>query len=128
MSRSLSLFSLLVSDSSRDNASLQFVEEGKNFRFRMYVGSEANAGVPCSHTPWAGAANLEDGITIDLSNLNQVLVAEDKSTVIVGPGNSWHRVYSEIVPKGIVVGGGRVAIVGVGGLVLGGKRSCHVSA
>ncbi len=82
----------------------------------------------CSHTPWAGAANIENGITIDLSNLNQVLVAEDKSTVTVGPGNSWHRVYTEIVPQGIVVGGGRVAIVGVGGLVLGGKRPWYISA
>lgn len=74
----------------------------------------------CSHTPWAGAANIENGITTDLTNLNQVIVAEDESTVIVGPGNSWHRVYNHVVPEGIVVGGGRVAIVGVGGLVLGG--------
>ena len=80
--------------------------------------------VSCSHTPWAGAANIENGITIDLSNLNQVSVAEDKSTVTVGPGNSWHRVYNEVVSKGIVVGGGRVAIVGVGGLVLGGRQPC----
>ena len=82
----------------------------------------------CSHTPWAGAANIKNGITIDLSSLNQVLVAEDKSTVTVGPGNSWHRVYNEVVPQGIVVGGGRVAIVGVGGLVLGGKQPCYISA
>lgn len=73
------------------------------------------------HTPWAGSANIDSGITIDLTNLNQVTVASDRSTVTIGPGNNWGNVYGEIVPQGLAIGGGRVAIVGVGGLVLGGK-------
>jgi FAD/FMN-containing dehydrogenase len=73
------------------------------------------------HTPWAGAANIEDGVTIDLSRLDQVLVSKDRSTVTIGPGNRWHRVYEELAPQGLVVAGGRVATVGVSGLILGGK-------
>ena len=127
MSRSQFRFLLPVVVSSLANVSLQSVEEGKHLRLQLCVTSETNDRLPCSHTPWAGAANIENGTALDLSNLNQILVAEDKSTVTVGPGNSWHRVYNEVVPRGIVVGGGRVAIVGVGGLVLGGEHPCHVS-
>ncbi|TKA30695.1 hypothetical protein B0A50_02415 [Salinomyces thailandicus] len=75
------------------------------------------------HTPWAGAANIEEGVTIDLSNLNQVTVSPNRSTVTIGPGNSWYDVYDVVVPQGLATGGGRVAIVGVGGLVLGGGVS-----
>lgn len=39
----------------------------------------------------------------------------------VGPGLSWGDVYEQIVPEGLAVGGGRVSIVGVPGLVLGGE-------
>ncbi|KAI7490718.1 hypothetical protein KC351_g445 [Hortaea werneckii] len=75
------------------------------------------------HTPWAGAANIEDGVTIDLSNSNRVEVSSDRSTVIIGPGSSWREVYDVVVPQGLATGGGRVANVGVGGLVLGGGVS-----
>ena len=75
------------------------------------------------HTPWAGAANIEEGVTIDLGKLNQVEVSSDRSTVTIGPGNNWHDVYDVLVPKGLATGGGRVANVGVGGLVLGGGVS-----
>lgn len=73
-----------------------------------------------SHTPFAGAANIEKGITIDLSSLNQVTPAKDLSTVTVGPGNRWANVYSKLDALGIAIGGGRVATVGAGGLILGG--------
>lgn len=73
-----------------------------------------------SHTPFSGAANIEQGITIDLTRLNQVTPSADLSTVTVGPGNRWADVYSKLDALGIAIGGGRVAIVGVGGLTLGG--------
>ncbi|RMZ06345.1 hypothetical protein D0864_02263 [Hortaea werneckii] len=75
------------------------------------------------HTPWAGAANIEDGVTIDLSSFNQVEVSPDRSTVTIGPGSSWRDVYDVVVPQGLATGGGRIANVGVGGLVLGGGVS-----
>ncbi|KAK3659757.1 hypothetical protein LTR56_001121 [Elasticomyces elasticus] len=71
------------------------------------------------HTPFAGAANIQQVVTIDLSALNQVTPSKDLSTVTVGPGNRWSQVYSKLDALGIAIGGGRVAIVGVGGLTLG---------
>jgi hypothetical protein len=76
-----------------------------------------------SHTPFAGAANIDHGITIDLSQLNQVTPSRDLSTVTVGPGNRWADVYFKLDALGIAIGGGRSAAVGVGGLTLGGGMS-----
>lgn len=73
-----------------------------------------------SHAPFAGAANIDQGITIDLSNLNQVTPSADLTMVTVGPGNRWSDVYIKLDALGIAIGGGRVGTVGVGGLTLGG--------
>ena len=77
---------------------------------------------PHRHTPFAGAANIQSGVTIDLQSLNQVDVASDKKTVAIGPGNRWGAVYLKLDAMGLATSGGRVAIVGVGGLILGGMR------
>ena len=73
------------------------------------------------HTPWAGSANINGGVTIDLKFLNQVDVAKDQSVTSVGPGNRWVDVYLKLDALGLAVPGGRVSDVGVGGLTLGGK-------
>ncbi|KAK3075441.1 hypothetical protein LTR53_001226 [Teratosphaeriaceae sp. CCFEE 6253] len=75
------------------------------------------------HTPFAKAANINQGITIDLTGLNQVTPSADLSRMTIGPGNRWSQVYSKLDALGIAIGGGRVAIVGVGGLTLGGGVS-----
>lgn len=75
------------------------------------------------HGAFTGASNIETGITIDLLNLNEVVVSEDKTEVFVGAGNRWYDVYSKLDPIGISVVGGRVADIGVGGLTLGGGIS-----
>ncbi len=75
------------------------------------------------HTPFAGAANIEAGITIDLSKLNQVTVSPDRSNVVIGPGNRWAGVYSQLDAQNLATSGGRVASVGVGGLTTGGGIS-----
>ena len=62
-------------------------------------------------------------MTIDLSLLNEITVSEDKTTTHVGPGNRWLDVYSYLDTKKLSVVGGRVAEIGVGGLVLGGGIS-----
>jgi FAD/FMN-containing dehydrogenase len=77
------------------------------------------------HTPWASAANISDGITIDLSRLDRVLVTKDRSTVTIGPSSRWHRVYEELAPQGLVAAGGRVATVRVSGLILGGEPTSY---
>ncbi|KAL8846137.1 MAG: hypothetical protein Q9221_008754 [Calogaya cf. arnoldii] len=75
------------------------------------------------HAAFAGASNIQDGITIDLSKLRQVEVSKDRTVTKVGAGNRWLDVYSKLDVMGLSVVGGRVAHIGVGGLTLGGGVS-----
>ncbi|KFY47091.1 hypothetical protein V494_00180 [Pseudogymnoascus sp. VKM F-4513 (FW-928)] len=75
------------------------------------------------HTPWGGAATIQNGVDIDLSALNHVTVSSDKKSVSIGPGNRWIDVYMKLDALGLGVSGGRVASVGVGGLITGGGMS-----
>jgi len=76
-----------------------------------------------SHTPFAGAANIQDGVTIDLRAINEITLSPDRASVAIGTGNRWLDVYSELQSQGLSTSGGRVATVGVGGLVTGGGIS-----
>lgn len=67
-----------------------------------------------------GASNIEDGVLIDLGRMNKLDVSEDEATVSIGTGARWGDVYLALQERGLVVVGGRVASVGVGGLILGG--------
>lgn len=64
------------------------------------------------HTAWAGAANIENGVVIDLRNLNAIELSANQSTVSVGVGASWDMVYALLDPLGLSVNGGRAAGVG----------------
>lgn len=75
------------------------------------------------HAAFAGASNIQGGVTIDLINLNEIVVSEDQTLTSVGPGNTWFDVYSYLQPQGLTVIGGRVSAIGVGGLTLGGGIS-----
>ncbi|KAG8419773.1 hypothetical protein J3458_004615 [Metarhizium acridum] len=75
------------------------------------------------HAAFAGASNIEGGLTLDLRNLNQVVVSADKKQTSVGAGNVWYDVYTKLQPTGLTVIGGRVSAIGVGGLTLGGGIS-----
>ncbi|KAH6661823.1 FAD binding domain-containing protein [Halenospora varia] len=75
------------------------------------------------HTPAGGINNIDDGVTIDLSNLNVVELSCDGATVAVGPGNRWEDVYTLLDPMNLTVVGGRSRTVGVGGLLLSGGMS-----
>lgn len=70
---------------------------------------------------WAGAANIQDGVTIDLSRMNTVVVNDDQLITRVGPGARWADVYSKLAPMNLSVVGGRVSHVGIAGLTLGGR-------
>ncbi len=72
------------------------------------------------HGAFAGASNIQDGLTIDLNNLKTIYISSDRTTTQVGAGNRWVDVYSALVPLNLAVIGGRVADIGVGGLTLGG--------
>ena len=73
------------------------------------------------HTPWAGSANINNGVTIDLRAMNTVSVNPSHTFVSAGPGNRWVDVYSQLDPLGLSVTGGRISDIGVAGLTTGGK-------
>lgn len=75
------------------------------------------------HAPWPGANDIHDGITLDLSWINQTTLAEDRSYVRLGSGALWSDAYDAFNGTGIGFTGGRVPGVGVGGLTLGGGYS-----
>ena len=74
------------------------------------------------HMSWAGAANIDDGVTIDLSAINQVDVIRNGTIASVGSGARWQDVSLKLDSMNLAVVGGRVSEVGVGGLVTGGTR------
>jgi FAD/FMN-containing dehydrogenase len=78
------------------------------------------------HSVNAGASTCADGVTIDLRRFDEVSVSKDRKSVVVGAGSQWSRVYEQVEKDGLLVVGGRVADVGVGGLLTGGKF-CLVS-
>ena len=75
------------------------------------------------HAAFSGASNIAGGITIDFSALKNVTVLADQKTVLVGAGNTWFDVYTQLQSHDVVTIGGRVAAIGVGGLTLGGGIS-----
>lgn len=60
------------------------------------------------------------GITVALEKLNTIEVSDDRKTAVVGSGNIWTQVYTELEKYGVAAIGGRVAGIGVGGLTTGG--------
>jgi FAD/FMN-containing dehydrogenase len=77
------------------------------------------------HTPWAGSANIEGGITIDLRSLKAISVNQEKSIVSVAAGCVWGEVHRRTDELGLAVIGGRGSTIGVGGLTLGGESNLH---
>ncbi|KAI9827438.1 MAG: hypothetical protein M1832_004787 [Thelocarpon impressellum] len=75
------------------------------------------------HSLVLGAANIEDGVTVDLSAMKSVVLSDDRTTASIGPGCRWGDVYRTLDALGSAVPGGRAATVGVAGLTLGGGNS-----
>lgn len=72
---------------------------------------------------WAGAANIDDGVTIDLSYMNSTTYHSENSTAAILPGARWESVYATLDPLNVSSPGGRNYLPGVGGLVTGGGIS-----
>ncbi|KAF2424440.1 FAD-binding domain-containing protein [Tothia fuscella] len=66
------------------------------------------------------ASSVQDGMTIDLTNLNQIVVDDANSRVAAGGGYRWGQVYSELQKHDRVCVGGGVHVVGIGGHLTGG--------
>ena len=74
------------------------------------------------HTPWAGSANINGGVTIDLRSIHDVTVNQNKTVAFVGAGAIWSDVYRKMDSLGLAVVGGRGSSIGVGGLLTGGNQ------
>jgi FAD/FMN-containing dehydrogenase len=70
-----------------------------------------------------GFADVEDGITIDLSAMNELTLKRSPNMISVGPGARWQSVYNALDPYNMSVQGGRNGHVGVGGYLLGGTNA-----
>jgi hypothetical protein len=77
------------------------------------------------HMGIKGANSIDGGPLIVMSNLTTLELAADRKSVWVGPGNDWGAVYSYLDRFGLATTGGRLAPVGVPGLLLGGGISFH---
>ena len=67
-----------------------------------------------------GFGTLDDGLVIDLSNMNNVSVDPAKKVARVGGGATWGDVDHATYPFGLAAPGGIISTTGVGGLTLGG--------
>ncbi|KAJ5269332.1 hypothetical protein N7497_009935 [Penicillium chrysogenum] len=79
------------------------------------------------HTTWAGANNIVDGVTIDLSLMNTTTYNEKAGTASILPGSRWEGVYETLAKYNVTVPGGRSGVVGVGGFLLGGGNAFHTA-
>ena len=75
------------------------------------------------HAPAAGFANIDNGVTIDMTGLNFTELNDDRTVAHIGAGAAWFSVYRYLDLFNVSVAGGRNGLVGVGGLLLGGGIS-----
>jgi hypothetical protein len=71
--------------------------------------------------PLPTAANIQNGITLDLVNLKGI--SQDSCSVTIGAGEIWGNVYSKLDGTGYGVGGSRSGLGGIGGLSTQGQHS-----
>ncbi|KAJ5458311.1 FAD-bindingtype 2 [Penicillium sp. IBT 31633x] len=79
------------------------------------------------HTVWAGANNIVDGVTIDLSLMNATTYNKAAGTASILPGARWGSVYKTLAEYNITVPGGRSGVVGIAGFLLGGGNTFHTA-
>lgn len=79
------------------------------------------------HSTYSTGSNVENGIVINLSQLKDIHISEDRKSVIVGSGCRFGEVYNKLENVNLSCVGGRASSVGVGGLVLGGMAYCPKS-
>lgn len=77
------------------------------------------------HTVWPGAANIKDGVTIDLGLMNKTTYVPDGQIAQIQAGSRWREVYGALEPYGVTVGGGRTSTVGVAGFLTGGGNTFY---
>lgn len=89
-------------------------EDGSTCKFAVKSGG---------HTPWAGANDIDGGISIDLDYINSTILSGDSQYISLGTGSTWLNVYNSLNGTGLATAGARCALAGVGGVTLGGGIS-----
>ncbi|KAI5301739.1 hypothetical protein KEM56_001408, partial [Ascosphaera pollenicola] len=77
------------------------------------------------HMGIKGANNIDDGVLIVMSNLTELCLSSDQKVVSVGPSHRWVDVYEYLEKYDLAAPGGRLAPVGVAGLLLAGGVNYH---
>ncbi|KAI8302852.1 Bifunctional solanapyrone synthase [Colletotrichum sp. SAR11_59] len=72
------------------------------------------------HTAISGANSTDEDVLLVFSNMTELELSDQRSHVHLGPGLRWGEVYNALEPYDLTVAGGRVAPVGVPGLLLAG--------
>lgn len=75
--------------------------------------------------PLDASANVQDGITLDLSELTGIEIGN--GVVSVGAGERWGNVYAALDAQGLPVTGSRSSKGGIGGLSLAGTMISKLS-
>ncbi|KAF6812655.1 6-hydroxy-D-nicotine oxidase [Colletotrichum plurivorum] len=75
------------------------------------------------HMTWAGASNIDEGVTIDMGLIKQVEYSAETKVASVDAGALWRDVYAALEPFGVTAPGGRTSTVGVAGFLTGGGNN-----
>ncbi|KAH8728272.1 hypothetical protein GQ44DRAFT_609234 [Phaeosphaeriaceae sp. PMI808] len=75
------------------------------------------------HDPNLGHATVADGVLITMTDIVGATYDAAKQVAYVKPGGEWNNVIGDLEPSGVTIAGGRLGLVGVGGLLLGGGLS-----
>lgn len=73
--------------------------------------------------PFAGANNIDGGVVLDLSRINDTQLSVNQKTVSIGPGSTWQAAADKLNGTGIGIPTGRCPSTAVGGVTLGGGIS-----
>ncbi|PGH00946.1 hypothetical protein GX51_05495 [Blastomyces parvus] len=101
-------------------------ENVKQVSFAMFVNTDTNCTFAVrsgGHATFPGASNIQDGMAFDMQAINEITIASDGKTAVLGTGNTWYDVYKTLEARNLTAVGAFAANVGVGGHILGGGIS-----
>ncbi|KLJ05592.1 hypothetical protein EMPG_10925 [Blastomyces silverae] len=101
-------------------------ENVKQVSFAMFVNTQINCTFAVrsgGHATFPGASNIQDGMAFDMQAINEITIAPDGKTAVLGTGNTWYDVYKTLEVHNLTAVGASAADVGVGGHILGGGIS-----
>ncbi|XP_014552181.1 hypothetical protein COCVIDRAFT_110991 [Bipolaris victoriae FI3] len=101
-------------ETAQEVANVVRVSQANKCRFAFRSGG---------HAQFAGSSSADGGITVLFERMAGITLSEDKKIASIGPGALWSDIYGSLAEHNLAVVGGRVADIGIGGLVTGGGIS-----